>query len=662
MAEFCEMVLSQVSRNALLLSAAVLFGLIALPLVKARPTTRVVVWILALLPGWILISFVVEIPWYEASSIVNTKVEAVTDFHHTEALTPPVSTSSNEVVSKSSTVFHYASVGVLAVWVGGMLFTFGTYFKSYRSLKVAVAGFASVESKDVHDVLDPASVSMEIVNSWRKEMASVAKELGLAKVPDLRLCDSLGPLLSYLSGRYVVFVPSEFWSQCESCERVSILRHELSHVKRGDLWMAFSARLMMLPQWFNPLAWLALRELDQAIEMACDDHVLEQTDVCPIEYAKSLMSFVEFKRSQFGFALSASRPPLHQRIVNSKGIEMSFARLLIILGLVCISTFALMRPKLVAQESTSVAPVAQMPSKQLELQPDVAAAGANEEESNRLITKTYYVGDLIVPTSPASAQAHLQKALEGQLSAADHGITDRDLKPLEDLIKKTICPDKWLAEGRNLTRDAQSLSLVIDNVPLQHEMIANLLSQLREMNLVTIETKAFTVVVPKGGDWKSTKRPDVGNAMRPEEVKEIRQHAESNSWAVRELPETHIYNGQMVSHEPGMVGARKLAPLTMSVVTNSTVNSVRLVWNVRQRAQVEPMSTGKETKQLDWALPVASAMIPHEQFAVFDVSNSSKDGASKESVFLFVQLLIHDNRENLPGAFDFPVAQNGNGR
>ena len=55
-------------------------------------------------------------------------------------------------------------------------------------------------------------------------------------------------------------------------------------------------------------------------------------------------------------------------------------------------------------------------------------------------------------------------------------------------------------------------------------------------------------------------------------------------------------------------------------------------------------------------------MIPHEQFAVFDVSNSSKDGASKESVFLFVQLLIHDNRKNLPGAFDFPIARNGNGR
>ena len=308
MTEFCEMVLSQVSRNALLLSASVLLGLVALPLVKARPTTRVIVWILALLPGWILISFVVEIPWYEASSIVNAKVQAVADFQHVETLTPPVSTSSNKVVAKSSTVFHYASVGVLAVWFGGMLFTFGTYFKSYRSLQVAVAGFASVESKDFYDVLDSASVSKEIVDSWRKEMASVAKELGLAKVPDLRPCDSLGPLLSYLSGRYVVFVRLGFWSQCARCERVAILRHELSHVKRRDLWMAFSARLMMLPQWFNPLAWLALRELDQAIEMACDDHVLEQTDVCPIEYAKSLMSFVEFKRSQFGFCLLYTSP------------------------------------------------------------------------------------------------------------------------------------------------------------------------------------------------------------------------------------------------------------------------------------------------------------------------------------------------------------------
>ena len=178
--------------------------------------------------------------------------------------------------------------------------------------------------------------------------------------------------------------------------------------------------------------------------------------------------------------------------------------------------------------------------------------------------------------------------MEGRLSAADHGITDRDFKPLEDLIKGTIWSEEWFAEGRNVTGVAQNLSLVISNLPDRHEMIAELLCKLRELTLVTMETKAFTVVVPKDGDWKSIKCPAVGSALRPEEVKEIRQHAESNSWAVRELPETHIYNGQTVSYEPGMVSASKLVPMTMSVVTNNTLNGVRLGWRVGQRAQDKP--------------------------------------------------------------------------
>src|SRR5262249_54471037 len=58
------------------------------------------------------------------------------------------------------------------------------------------------------------------------------------------------------------------WRQLDSGERLAILRHELAHYRRGDLWKSLVARLLALPHWFNPLAWRAGRRFDEAAERA----------------------------------------------------------------------------------------------------------------------------------------------------------------------------------------------------------------------------------------------------------------------------------------------------------------------------------------------------------------------------------------------------------
>lgn len=53
-----------------------------------------------------------------------------------------------------------------------------------------------------------------------------------------------------------------------------VFTHELSHVRRRDLWWRLAGTLACCLYWFNPLAWWAAAQQRKESEMACDDQVL----------------------------------------------------------------------------------------------------------------------------------------------------------------------------------------------------------------------------------------------------------------------------------------------------------------------------------------------------------------------------------------------------
>jgi len=53
-----------------------------------------------------------------------------------------------------------------------------------------------------------------------------------------------------------------------------LLLHELTHLKQGDVWLAWLWTLALAVQWFNPLFWLLGRWFRFDCESACDDRVL----------------------------------------------------------------------------------------------------------------------------------------------------------------------------------------------------------------------------------------------------------------------------------------------------------------------------------------------------------------------------------------------------
>ena len=61
-------------------------------------------------------------------------------------------------------------------------------------------------------------------------------------------------------------------------ELALVLRHELTHLLRRDLWRKWAVLAVTALHWFNPLSWAFSRELGMLCEAACDEVVVRGLD------------------------------------------------------------------------------------------------------------------------------------------------------------------------------------------------------------------------------------------------------------------------------------------------------------------------------------------------------------------------------------------------
>ncbi|MCF2946911.1 M56 family metallopeptidase [Paraglaciecola aquimarina] len=98
-----------------------------------------------------------------------------------------------------------------------------------------------------------------------------------------------GPVLSGVF-RPVLLLPLHFKQAFTEKQQTLILRHELTHYKRGDNIFNLLALLLLATFWFNPLFWLAYRSFRRSQELACDASVLTNTNTeDKISYSKALI-------------------------------------------------------------------------------------------------------------------------------------------------------------------------------------------------------------------------------------------------------------------------------------------------------------------------------------------------------------------------------------
>ncbi len=113
-------------------------------------------------------------------------------------------------------------------------------------------------------------------------IAQLHAEVPVVFSPDFKVPVALG----IFQPRIVLPIEARQWST----ERTElVLAHEIAHVQRHDVFWQTVAALAKCLAWFQPLVWLANRQMILERERACDDRVLSD-GAQPTDYAAELLS------------------------------------------------------------------------------------------------------------------------------------------------------------------------------------------------------------------------------------------------------------------------------------------------------------------------------------------------------------------------------------
>jgi beta-lactamase regulating signal transducer with metallopeptidase domain len=143
----------------------------------------------------------------------------------------------------------------------------------------------------------------------------VAGRLGLDS-PRLRVSsEASGPFLWSLR-RPVLVLPA-----ADDLPAPTVLAHELAHLRRRDHWTAWLELLVQGFHFWNPLFWIARRQLHRAAELACDSWVVQRFPAERRAFAEALVDTAE-RASLDGFvpraaqAIGMDRRDFEERLVR----------------------------------------------------------------------------------------------------------------------------------------------------------------------------------------------------------------------------------------------------------------------------------------------------------------------------------------------------------
>ncbi|MBN8528377.1 MAG: M56 family metallopeptidase [Caulobacterales bacterium] len=142
---------------------------------------------------------------------------------------------------------------------------------------------------------------------WRAALHRLAP----ARQPRLRVSPAVAAPLSWgLSPGRILIGPGQL-QRPDQAE--AVLAHELAHIRRADWLFLALSRVAIALFWFNPLVWLAVRELERLSEQAVDETVVRHID--RETYARTLV----------GLAAQITTPDPHGAAVGMTGPARSLA-------------------------------------------------------------------------------------------------------------------------------------------------------------------------------------------------------------------------------------------------------------------------------------------------------------------------------------------------
>ena len=147
-------------------------------------------------------------------------------------------------------------------------------------------------------------------------ISNICNILGLNKV-DYKFSDSITTPMVVGLFKKTIILPSDITS-IENYDMV--LKHEIVHIKNKDIECKFLLLFLRIVYWFNPIIYKFVEQIDEVLELRCDEIVLEnQSQEYKIKYAQVLLNQIEFNRKQryvFSMNFANKRGNIMRRFSN----------------------------------------------------------------------------------------------------------------------------------------------------------------------------------------------------------------------------------------------------------------------------------------------------------------------------------------------------------
>lgn len=243
----------------------------------------------------------------------------------TEPATPiaPVEQTQGESAEKRD-AFDFLLAYPYVLWLGGVLgFLVWQGWKYYD--------FRRMLKRSRRNILDAS-----VLDTYY----GLCREMGMEKRPAIYFCEALPSPLCVGFFKTTVYLNSE---ERETAEMRLILKHELTHCKRKDLWFKGILLLARALHFFNPFVYGMARLAEKDMELSCDLAVMEHCGMAEREaYSMAILRTVreaKSKNMQMSTAFSGGKEELKMRFENifdmtqkKRGIVLFLAAALVVCG------------------------------------------------------------------------------------------------------------------------------------------------------------------------------------------------------------------------------------------------------------------------------------------------------------------------------------------
>lgn len=194
---------------------------------------------------------------------------------------------------------------------------------------------------------------MQTVKRWnekidspdiRKEFRRIKSELGINHIISIRYCSCIQTPMMVGLLKPVILLPR---IDIDLDDLKLILKHELVHYKRKDMWYKLLIMIASALHWFNPLVHIMAKSILNLCEISCDEAVLKGADSkTRARYGEAIISIIRkdgFCNTALSTNFYSGIKGIKKRIyaiMDTKSKRFSFAALIIVVVFTFFATTA----------------------------------------------------------------------------------------------------------------------------------------------------------------------------------------------------------------------------------------------------------------------------------------------------------------------------------